>query len=383
MTNGFLTVNDQWKVLTWNKAAEKLLGRRAEDIIGKNIWEEFVAILPLNFYVVYEKAFLTDVPVRFVEYWPEMDAWFDVVSYYADKTLSVSFKTFGGRTKALQTTGLAQQFKILNELYRYVSEVTNDCLWEWDLLANQIFWIDGGHKRMFGYDIENALVPQHFWECRIHPDDRAGVLSELQHLLTSGTGTEWEVEYRFLRADGEYAYVCDKGHLMFDNAEKPVRMIGATSDITKRTITEMQLLESERKLSLIAKQMVNAVVTTDAEGKITWVNTAFTRITEYTPEEVMGKTPGSLLQGVDSDPGTIEYLRERIKATQPFDCTILNYSKSGRPFWMHLNGQPLSTVMESWNDILRWRPTSRKKWKWKIPAQEKENPFKGRSSRPF
>jgi PAS domain S-box-containing protein len=341
VSNGFFTVNDQWQVLTWNKAAERLLGIEAANIIGKNIWEEFVAVLPVNFYVVYQKAFLHDIPLHFVEYWPEMEAWFDVITYNTKKTLSVSFKKVGGTPQIHQVESPAQQLRVINELYRYITEVTNDCLWEWDFMAKQFFWIDGSHKRIFGYDIENALIPQEFWESRIHPDDRQRVLDAIQLFLTSASGTHWEHEYRFQRVNGEYAYVCDRGHLMFDNAEKPVRMIGATQDITLRKITELQLLESEMNLSLIAKQMVNAVVTTDRAGKITWVNEAFTRITGYSAEEVMGKSPGSVLQGKDTDMETINYLRDKIHALLPFDCNILNYHRSGRPFWMHLSGQPL------------------------------------------
>ena len=65
-----------------------------------------------------------------------------------------------------------QQLKVLNELYRFVTEVTNDCLWEWDLQNKEMFWIDGGHKRVFGYPIENTLIPQSFWEELLHPDDK-------------------------------------------------------------------------------------------------------------------------------------------------------------------------------------------------------------------
>jgi PAS domain S-box-containing protein len=339
--NGFFTVDEQWIVQTWNKAAEQILGFSASAIIGKNIWEQFGAVLPLNFYVVYQNAFLPDMPHRFVEYWPEKKSWFDVVTYHSDHKLSVSFKLVVPMPQTYELGQPAQQLKILNDLYRYVTEVTNDCLWEWNLADKQIFWIDGSHKRIFGYPIENALVPQEFWESRIHPEDKQQMLENLHQLITIGKTKRWEAEYRFQRADGSYANVCDRGHLMFDNTAKPVRMIGATEDITRRKFTELQLIASEKKLALIARQMINAVITTDVEGKITWVNKAFTDITGYNSEEAIGRKPGSFLQGKDTDPKTIIYLREKILANETFDCNILNYTRSGRPFWSHLSGQPL------------------------------------------
>ena len=91
-----------------------------------------------------------------------MGAWFDVITYHCDDTLSVSFKSSNHPGHPLLPKNPEQQLKILNELYRFVTEVTNDCLWEWDLQTKEMFWIDGGHKRVFGYQIENALIPKVF-----------------------------------------------------------------------------------------------------------------------------------------------------------------------------------------------------------------------------
>ncbi len=52
ITNGFFTVDHKWTVKYWNKAAEKLLRVQAKDIVGKNLWEEFAELIPLNFYAV-------------------------------------------------------------------------------------------------------------------------------------------------------------------------------------------------------------------------------------------------------------------------------------------------------------------------------------------
>ena len=43
----------------------------------------------------------------------------------------------------------------------------------------------------------------------------------------------WEAEYQFLKADGTYAHVYDKGYIIRDRTDKPLRMIGATQDVTQ------------------------------------------------------------------------------------------------------------------------------------------------------
>lgn len=249
ITNGFFTVDQKWTVKYWNKAAEKLLGVRAEDILGKNLWEKFAGVIPVNFYEVYYKAFQQDIPLHFEEYWGEMGAWFDVVTYHCDDTLSVSFKSSNHPAYSEQSAHPAQELKILNELYRYVTEVTNDCLWEWDLLDGELFWIDGGHERVLGYPIRNALIPQDFWESCLHPEDKVRVLKRLYRIILKGTDSVWDEEYRFKKADGSYAYVHDRAHIIYDEERAAVRMIGATQDITVRKAAEIQLLENRKDLT--------------------------------------------------------------------------------------------------------------------------------------
>ena len=256
--NGFFTVDRQWTVKYWNKAAEKLLGVPATDIVGKNLWEKFAGTLPVDFYMVYHKAFLQDTPFHFEEYWGEMGTWFDVITYHSDDTLSVSFKSSNESVDPEHTKRPEQQLRITNQLYRFVTEVTNDCLWEWDFLTRELFWIDGGHKRVFGYNIENSLIPQSFWESCIHPDDKARILTRLDKVRAEREGDAWEEEYRFKRANGEYAYVHDRGYIIYDPENRASRMIGATHDITEKALLEKKLTQ-ERKAG--QREITEAVLT--------------------------------------------------------------------------------------------------------------------------
>lgn len=256
LTNGFFTVDRKWTVKYWNKSAEKILGVKSDDIVGKNLWVEFAGILPIEFYAVNQKAFIPDVPVHFEEYWGEMGAWFDVITYYCDDILSVSFKS-SNHPHAEYPESPVQRLKVLTELYRFVTEITNDSLWEWELAAQEIFWIDGGHKRVFGYQIENALIPQSFWESRIHPDDRVRVLTGLSKIIKAAAASTWEDEYRFLKANGEYAFVHDRGHIIYDEG-KATRIIGATQDITEKVELENKLV-TEREAR--QREITDAVFT--------------------------------------------------------------------------------------------------------------------------
>lgn len=243
LTNGFFTVDRTWTVTYWNKAAEVILGVRSKDIIGKNLWQKFADVIPIELYAIDQRAFLKNTPVHFHEYWGEKGAWFDVITYHCDNILSVSFKSSNHPHIEYPGEQPVQRLKVLAELYRFVTEITSDCLWEWDLEANEIFWIDGGHQRTFGYQVENALIPQLFWESCIHPDDKERVLKGVHKIITKRSPSLWEDKFRFKAANGSYHYVHDRAHIICDEDGKATRMIGATADITENVLLEKKLVQ--------------------------------------------------------------------------------------------------------------------------------------------
>ena len=107
-------------------------------------------------------------------------------------------------------------------------------------------------------------------------------------------------------------------------------------------VTRLRRTESDVwKLSLVASRTSNAVIITDANGRIEWVNEGFCRITEYAAEEVIGQKPGDLLQGPDTDPDTVLFMHEKIAKQEGFQVEVINYSKSKRPYWIEAEIQPV------------------------------------------
>jgi len=109
-----------------------------------------------------------------------------------------------------------------------------------------------------------------------------------------------------------------------------------------RDITRRKSLENElKKMALIAKETWNAVIVSNKAGEIEWINEAFTRITEYTLDEIKGKIPGSFLQGEETDPKAVALLADAIKNQQAIEVDIINYSKSHKKYWVRLQIQPV------------------------------------------
>lgn len=248
IVNGFFTINNSWTVTCLNQAAEKLL-QRTQDIVGKNLKDELQGIIPVWFYSACENAFSHGGLFCCKEYWPQKASWFDVIAYHSGDTLYVSFKSCKpAMDKGRLVRGGGQELQVINELYRYATKMTNVCLWEWNLRTKELFWIDGGHKMVFGYEVDHALIPVVFWEDCLHPDDKVRVRGRLYELITRGNEHAWEDEYRFKKANNDYACVHDRAHIIFDEDNRPSRMIGITQDITARKAAESQLLEIEKGL---------------------------------------------------------------------------------------------------------------------------------------
>jgi diguanylate cyclase (GGDEF)-like protein/PAS domain S-box-containing protein len=95
-----------------------------------------------------------------------------------------------------------------------------------------------------------------------------------------------------------------------------------------------------RKLAMVARNTDNAVIITDAAGCIEWVNAAFTRISGYRLEEVLGLRPGQVLQGRRTDPATVAMMSQRLRHGLGFKTEIVNYAKNGREYLLELDVQP-------------------------------------------
>jgi PAS domain S-box-containing protein len=95
------------------------------------------------------------------------------------------------------------------------------------------------------------------------------------------------------------------------------------------------------RLALVAKHTSNAVIVTDAQRRITWVNDGFVRISGYTAEEAIGRSPGELLQADTTDRAVIASLGAALNAGEPVRCELLNRHKSGAEYWIDIDVQPM------------------------------------------
>jgi len=124
---------------------------------------------------------------------------------------------------------------------------------------------------------------------------------------------------------------------LMDANDKPFKVVATGSDITER----FALQEKLKLMSMIAEESDTSVVITGPDKLIEYANPGFYALTGLTPEEVIGRNPGSLLQGPGTDPATVAQIREQLGYGGGFRGDILNYNKNREPYWISLAISPV------------------------------------------
>ena len=113
--------------------------------------------------------------------------------------------------------------------------------------------------------------------------------------------------------------------------------VGTLTDVTAQKQTQDEL----ERMSIVANYTDKSVIITNANGQIEWVNKAFTRNTGYVIDEIIGKIPGHFLQGPETSMDEVDRIRQKLKALESFQSEILNYTRSGEPFWNTIYVSPV------------------------------------------
>lgn len=160
--------------------------------------------------------------------------------------------------------------KISNERYEFIKNAANEAIWDYDLLTKSIVR-SNSYKVLFGYDTDNEHSNLHFWESKLHPDDKERVVHELHAFLSQTYTRQWHCEYRFQKSDGSYAFVADKGYLITDKDHLPVRLVGTMQDVTEQREFAEKLKMSNERYELVTKATNEAIWDFDLEkNNMTW-----------------------------------------------------------------------------------------------------------------
>jgi len=164
-----------------------------------------------------------------------------------------------------------------------------DSYWDWDLRANKLHRI--GADLVLHVPLEERITTDEWRQNAIHPDDLPRV-HKLMYDHLAGKTDSFESEHRIRNAYNEWTWVRSRGKVVERDAESnPVRVAGTAHDITS-----VRQAERERRIaSEVLRSMNEAVAVVDLNFRFVSVNPAFSRITGYSEQDVIGM-PDSLLE---------------------------------------------------------------------------------------
>lgn len=158
-------------------------------------------------------------------------------------------------------------------------------VWDLDVRAGQVTW-DDVMGRLHGEAALSQRVRLARWRQRLHPQDRARAAQALRAALRGAP--QFEGEWRVCWPDGSVHVLRSSGRVLRDGAGRALRVHGVCWDVSEARRLQQQLEEQRELLEVTLQSIGDAVLTTDAQGRVTWLNPVAQRLTGWSAEEARG-----------------------------------------------------------------------------------------------
>ena len=353
ITDAFFTLDFEWRFTYLNKQSELLLQRSREELLGKNLWDEFSDAIGSRFEQNYRRAIREQVAVTFEEFYPPLDTWFDVHAYPSPEGLSVYFRNINKRRQT-------EEMLLERSRFEALSGDIGKALVQVDSLGNLlnvcaeilIKHLDVAFARIWTFnEAENILELQASAGIYTHLDGahsripvgkfKIGLIAEerLPHLTNNVLNDPHVSDKEWAKREGMIAFA---GYPLIVED----RLVGVMSVFSRHTLTEATLeamasisngiangierkriedalRQSEEQYRIVAETASDAIISINSQSTILFINDAATRIFGYETEQMLGQNLTMLMP---------EFLREAHKAGQE------RYLKTGKRHlhWEHV-----------------------------------------------
>jgi len=194
-------------------------------------------------------------------------------------------------------------------------------VFDWNMQTGEVVWSDR-YFRLMGISPGSARASYELWRSRIHPDDLERAEADVQRALRSEE--RYTSEYRVRTAEGGERFVTGHGLVLRDEAGTPIRMIGASVDVTSRVLAERAAREQARELASIYAAAPVGLCILDKELRYLRINERLARENGVSVADHLGRSVHEIVP--DLGPQAERALREVLEGRELWGIELVGTS---------------------------------------------------------
>jgi PAS domain S-box-containing protein len=329
ITDAFFGVDKNWHFVFLNEKAVQRTGRN--DLVGKNMWEEFRESVGTEAYAQLHRAMAQRVSVEYEVFDQQRQCWFREKAYpTADGGLAIYSQDITERKWFAEVLREEQLASIFN--------VTGVGMAQTDPVTRRYVRVNAALCRITGYS-EAELLAMTVDELN-HPDDRERD-RKLFERLSPGEST-YEIEKHYVRKDGTIISVLVTGNLVCDPRGRPVRVFAIIQDVSRRRQAEEALRKSEERLRLATLTGKVGLWEWDIlNNHVTWTESLY-GIHGLEHEEFIPTVEGfAALVHPDDRDFVAKAIERTLASGAPYELTFRAIKPGGQVIWLFTNASVL------------------------------------------
>ncbi len=270
LIDGLITIDTAGRIKTFNPAAEAIFGYTLEEIEGKNI----SLLMPSphrELHDRYLKDYCLTGQNKLIGKGPREVLAQHKEGHHIPVELVISKANIGDETVFIGSVRDVSQRKQIEaalkqneERYDLAMQGSNDGLWDWDLISNEVYF-SPRWKQMLGYAEDELPNKLESWSENVYPEDLPRAMQAIEAYLQKKS-PNYHAEFRMYHKNGTDVNILSRGSVVRDAEGRPLRIVGTHVDMTEQKRIEYLLRESEQKFRTIFNSTEDAMMLLDNNG---------------------------------------------------------------------------------------------------------------------